>query len=44
MAIFEELLEAMNQAYELGLVLKLLPHEVDAIEKLTQTHGSFSCK
>ena len=31
MAIFEELLEAMNQAYMLGLVLKLPPHVVDAI-------------
>ena len=31
--IFEELQEAMNKAYELGLMLKLLPHEVDAIRK-----------
>ena len=31
--ILEELQEAMNKAYELGLVLKLLPHEVDAIRK-----------
>ena len=31
--ILEELLEAMNKAYELGLVLKLLPHELEAIKK-----------
>ena len=31
--ILEELQEAMNRACELGLVLKLLPHEVDAIRK-----------
>ena len=31
MAIFEELLEAMNQAYMLGLKLNLPSHEVDAI-------------
>ena len=31
--IFEELQEAMNRACELGLVLKLLPHEVEAIRK-----------
>ena len=31
MAIFEELLETMNQAYMLGLKLNLPSHEVDAI-------------
>ena len=31
--MFEELVVAMNKAYELGLVLKLLPHELDAIRK-----------
>ena len=31
MAIFEELLEAMNQAYVLGLKMNLPSHEVDAI-------------
>ena len=31
--ILAELLEAMNRACELGLVLKLLPHEVEAIRK-----------
>ena len=31
MAIFEELLEAMNQAYVLGLKMNLPTHEVDAI-------------
>ena len=31
--ILEELQEAMNRACELGLVLKLLPHEVEAIRK-----------
>ena len=30
MAIFEELLEAMNQAYMLGLKLNLPSHELDA--------------
>ena len=33
MAIFEELLEAMNQAYMLGLKLNLPSHELDAIRK-----------
>ena len=33
MAIFEELLEAMNQAYILGLKLNLPSHELDAIRK-----------
>ena len=33
MAIFEELLEAMNQAYILGLKMNLPSHELDAIKK-----------
>ena len=33
MAIFEELQEAMNKAYQLGLVFELPPHELDAIKK-----------
>ena len=31
--VFEELMEAMNRAYELGLVFELPPHELDAIRK-----------
>ena len=34
MAIFEELQEAINQAYMLGLKLNLPSHEVDAIRKI----------
>ena len=33
MAIFEELLEAINQAYMLGLKMNLPSHELDAIRK-----------